>query len=657
MAENLSHCIHHSDEGSRAGFYQSKSYFPRGGAFNSPAFSLVHKARWGEMLGGKLSQVQQLHRALFELFYDGRASPTDTLPNGMTLLHTITRSLFYRPICVGTQPAHWHALLSDLLGAGVFLGATDHYGQTPLDLLLTNYGVDETGEVSDISVSFCARLSSLGCPFTLYIPTIKFPQLSGLGGIMWLKGDITIARKCLQLVKEAAARNGVYDTEIPRELIPLISQSEDDIYSLLKGFGTVSSDWLDFYAGWPAGLAVLLRNGYSPTVNTLYHAVEAHCVPSIQLLLGYDSVQLDFGLLSMAATGRDSHVRKVIVKALAERRRRLNDLAKKHLSDESLASLGLEYGSLLDQKASLACALLRTQSVDITGLEQREAYSVYRAVPPSIEIWTELWDSGFTDMDGIDYRVLKPTWPFSKENCVFEKLTGVLKRADWLISKGANPEGLLYGYPALHTLALSMGLRTIKPANCSTASESSIKLFHRMICDNVCDDCVCACSVGGCSPLKVLLEQVKWSRYRQAGDFSVFLDNIDNTLTSGGRTPFYDSAAPRILRYLTFCELDLTHTCCFNTTLLSKKTVDEIREDEDDLINQLDELVENFVCQYKDGSLPFHEFLRNTWRPKMTTILCETPNEEDILELRKVGVHVHETTYNKCNVPWRYLLR
>jgi hypothetical protein len=50
---------------------------------NSPAFKLL--LRSGSGRDG--SAIRSSHKALFELFYAGLASPTDTLGNGTTLLH------------------------------------------------------------------------------------------------------------------------------------------------------------------------------------------------------------------------------------------------------------------------------------------------------------------------------------------------------------------------------------------------------------------------------------------------------------------------------------------------------------------------------------------------------------------------------------------
>lgn len=54
---------------------------------DSPAFTLLRSAEQSFNLGFNKSVIQDTHKMLFELFREGKASPSDTLPNGETILH------------------------------------------------------------------------------------------------------------------------------------------------------------------------------------------------------------------------------------------------------------------------------------------------------------------------------------------------------------------------------------------------------------------------------------------------------------------------------------------------------------------------------------------------------------------------------------------
>jgi hypothetical protein len=183
--------------------------------------------------------------------------------------------------------------------------------------------------------------------------------------------------------------------------------------------------------------------------------------------------------------------------------------------------------------------------------------------------------------------------------------------------------------------------------------------LHTIISDDARDDCDCPFCVGGCFPLKILLNELIDTTENQikagASDdqkLSATLHSIDSTLETGDESRFYKTMAGRALRYLTFCEFDITHTCCSNSPFAHEE-IQEIHEEEADLITQLDELVEEFTRGYGESSLSFHEFLREVWRPRMDEILSEKPSEHDIIELRRVGVTVRD---EGCDASWRSLL-
>jgi hypothetical protein len=55
--------------------------------YDSPAFTLLRTVEASFKLGFNESVIQDTQKMLFELFREGKASPSDTLPNGQTILH------------------------------------------------------------------------------------------------------------------------------------------------------------------------------------------------------------------------------------------------------------------------------------------------------------------------------------------------------------------------------------------------------------------------------------------------------------------------------------------------------------------------------------------------------------------------------------------
>ncbi|KAL4877122.1 hypothetical protein BJY04DRAFT_222440 [Aspergillus karnatakaensis] len=163
----------------------------------------------------------------------------------------------------------------------------------------------------------------------------------------------------------------------------------------------------------------------------------------------------------------------------------------------------------------------------------------------------------------------------------------------------------------------------------SSLSDQCVRLLHLILLDDFRDDCNCACCAGGCFAFKKLLEAlfglakpnnkhffgtpgspVSLSKVYRPPLSAIFY-TIDKTLAAKKRQGFYDTLAPRVLRYLTFYELDLTHTCCHERGEMNSQRVREIQEEEACLITQLDSLVDELLDQYRSSSLTLHQFLKD----------------------------------------------
>jgi hypothetical protein len=198
----------------------------------------------------------------------------------------------------------------------------------------------------------------------------------------------------------------------------------------------------------------------------------------------------------------------------------------------------------------------------------------------------------------------------------------------------------------------------------SDISEQCVKLLHTVVLDDTRDDCDCLCCAGGCFALKVLLhtafDRLKWDETAPPSTIatygpplSVILHVIESTLTPNTEREFFDKIASRIIRYLTFCELDLTHTCDHDNEEPEAELITEIREEEASLLGQLNSLVKELLEEYHRSPLTLHKFLKEVWRERIDEIRSEMPNDQEVAQLRQVGVSV-ET--RECNVAWSDLL-
>ncbi|KAL3455574.1 hypothetical protein BJX64DRAFT_294919 [Aspergillus heterothallicus] len=649
---------------------------------DSPAFKLLTKHSrfhtWDPLLI-KRSEIRSTHRKLFDLFHAGLASPTDTLENGTTILHAVAKWQKWNWSWDDDAWADWHAFIDDLLATEISPSALNHEGMTPIDVVIHSndeFRFKQSGEARPShTVNFCLQLLKEGsyitnqafpmkhtCVFEAYKDHYYFFRSYAI--------RIPMSARATRLLQSVIAKHGMYDVEIPNELIPLLSESVNGLRSLLQSIGNKQSDYslyFDYYAEWPTGLAILLDHGFVPTLATLYRAIETTCTPCVQLILDCERFEMGNGALIFASEERicTPQIRRLVVEALAKRRRRLQALAEKRLPPTLKAKLNIRHGTLLNRSAAWASALLKTCSVDVGGLEAMGSHCVYFAQRGNLDFWNELWDAGFRDVDEPDedgYTILRAC---CNSYSGYHNLPELLQQIEWLISRGADLYRICRDTPAIHELGdrLAIMMAGTEVSSLSGMSEQCTKLLHDVLIDDVRDNCKCACCPGGCFAFKRLLHRI-FGRLQRLDDpvwmvevygppLSVVFDVIESTLGDKPGGDFFHTIAPWIIRYLTFCELDLTHTCTHDAKDQDPEAIGEIHAEEASLIAQLDLVVEELLEIYRRSPLSLHEFLRDVWRDRMDDILSEMPNNQEASDLRRVGVTIE---VDKREVSWADLL-
>ncbi|KAL2860023.1 hypothetical protein BJX68DRAFT_260995 [Aspergillus pseudodeflectus] len=638
---------------------------------DSPAFKLVDKyGRHHRFLHMENGEIRRTHEALFELFRAGRASPTDTLENGDTLLHAVAQWQRLNRFWDDDAWVDWHAFIDDLLATSISPSAVNQWDMTPTDVIFEcseTIGYSDGGASRRIrTASFCLQFLKGGSHIT---------DLALLGGYRLLPSwysdiPLRISTQSIALLQSVVARHGMYDMEMPEELHPLILQSADGLHSLLNSSGPLSpetSSYFDCYAQWPEGLAILLDHGYTPTAQALGRALETGCVPCVKMMLDCDRFSLGKEALRYAGENHRGtpEIRRLLIEAFAGRRRCLQALAETRLPARSQGELNLQPGTLLNRNAAWASELLKLLSVDVSGIDAVESHCVYFTRSDGLGLWNELWDAGFRDVDEPDedgHTVLMSCASFEDRYATLEVC---LERAEWLVSRGAHLYRVYCSRPAIQHLAESMAhpMTETGADSLSNISEQCVKLLHTVVLDDTRDNCDCPCCAGGCFALKVLLHTIfDWLKWDETAPstieiygppLSVVLYVIESTLTANTEREFFDKLASRLIRYLTFCELDLTHTCDHDSEEPDTELITEIREEEASLLSQLEFVVGELLEEYHHSPLTLHQFLKEVWRERMDEILSELPNDQEVAQLRQVGVSVQT---RECDVAWSDLL-
>jgi hypothetical protein len=286
------------------------------------------------------------------------------------------------------------------------------------------------------------------------------------------------------------------------------------------------------------------------------------------------------------------------------------------LPREVIDQLNIRSDTLLNVHAYEAYTLLSAASVDLENLLERHTWSVFDRFGVNLELAGRLWEAGFRDVNEIyedNETCLTKMWRATPP-CPLEEF---LQKAHWLISKGADVHHQGPSGSALHTLGKGVG--SVLHYNdqgedyhlgIQSLSDSSKALLRIILFDNIQDDCECACSLNGFSPLTALLAGLfpKWTR----GDTRDFVQIFANLLTvvlddfdATSLECYKIHVGADILRFITFRSLDLTHTCLHEYRKIEPEEVKEIHSEENLLILDLVSLLKQFAEEFRGTTCNF----------------------------------------------------
>ncbi|KAL4793922.1 hypothetical protein BDV19DRAFT_206785 [Aspergillus venezuelensis] len=246
------------------------------------------------------------------------------------------------------------------------------------------------------------------------------------------------------------------DIDLPDELVPLITRSKDQLLLLLKK-GYDMQAWMDSYAQWPTGLCLLLQAGYDPGWQPFRRACEANCIASLRILINNRNFELGPNELEVASVHYNRDIVQLTIQALVDRRKRLQNLAVACLPSEVLAQLFIRPDCLLNLKAAKAYNLLKLYSIKVDDIERESEWSVYDAVGNNLSVADRLWYAGFQDVDELDDRGETGLMRLKCSDLARLGPGAVLKKACWMISKGADAHRKKSSSPALHFLGSAIG--------------------------------------------------------------------------------------------------------------------------------------------------------------------------------------------------------
>ena len=435
------------------------------------------------------------------------------------------------------------------------------------------------------------------------------------------------------------------------------------------------------------------QNGHSP----LFYAISLGNSETLSLLIkadcrlemrGFKENLLDHAMLlaredEFVTLGVSQEVRMNVlvtfVALLAEKRRSLERRPAALQTAFKINSSVFQDDRILDEYAEYAEGA-EDDALKVYGHIPRHASSllrycrtVYHCRYLNAKIAEKLWQNGFRDIDVPDKNGLTPLMCY-RIHPYAQDLEGETTLCSWLIGKGAKlyrPQHGIFDYDpgrtpnpielppttrALHYVAAKIGFSfhsvawqeyrgfTKEPLHDSLnrLSKDARLLPIKIILDDVsCDDCVCACSSQGCLACTMVLKGLQdWGCRDYATRERV--PRVTKYLLRflGPHKLCPEWLVKEIIRYHTFEELKLRHTCCrwqpfHGITKLEPEEQGEIRDEDHEKIELLEGLLLGF--EENRGTQDVLSFLEGYWITRMNQVLQERGCvDEDAL--RELGV-------------------
>ncbi|KAM0794384.1 hypothetical protein BDR22DRAFT_875771 [Usnea florida] len=469
---------------------------------------------------------------------------------------------------------------------------------------------------------------------------------------------------------------------------------------------------LHLAVGWPEGIRLLLQYGACVDSRDhagdtpLSYALNRGYPQTVSLLMKADcslvgrrksSERLPRNVLDLAVEHLHSpnealspdvamKVLDTTIASLAERRRDLQSRLTGLPAVVSTDTTVLREDRILDEYAEYAeCAeqaahenidhIPRRASTLLNGTYLGKCRTVYHIIHLVVEVAEKLWENGFRDIDVPDDDGLTPL-ASCKHSGTFE----VIELYSWLIQKGANlyrpqhrlnspepavdPTELPQTTRALHYVAANIAEGTFGMVAfhgsrlklmeywLSRESKDVVLLLATVFSDGSSDDCICACSSRGCLASTLMLkifEKRALSSPHNVDMRDCLARSIECLMIFvGPQNSSWDWLAKEIIRFRTFHELELRHTCCwfsdFGRNMRLVKFEEEERVEIQDEDKEKIELLENLLLEFEEhrGTQDLISFLEGYWAVRMDEVLEELNCGVDEEGLRGMGVVLEE---------------
>ncbi|KAI3333579.1 hypothetical protein F4824DRAFT_513049 [Ustulina deusta] len=397
--------------------------------------------------------------------------------------------------------------------------------------------------------------------------------------------------------------------------------------------------------------------------HSMYH--DCCCCESTKILLEHGCPLPEVDLCIIFSSGVSTININIILRHLQAWRKRLRETLQIYLPVDPQEKPTAHEPSVLDHDASCAVKKLRAIGQDpyeMFGL-QRGDYRLRSSLPGSRSIFHIIrypkhaqiaFDLGFRDVDVPSGGVT----PLSKAvRCLH------IDYWKWLLDHGAD-------YTRALAWTIQGGSQRLDAVDCPKYSILHW-IFRTLPQYKGSRDLSMDSILSSATQSPWVSHFTQSSRYDRCSslhqtyskkDFANCINNSIDTLV--GATEQFAMPVESVIRCITFHRLGIRHTCCASIPSERRRVLpndygsdfDELREEDEDRVHQLDELVTDFMNQYNDSGLSPRDFINGPWIEQMDRLEAEeeskgwtTKEKEMLLSIGVLPKQETESTESQSN--------
>ncbi|KAJ5733661.1 hypothetical protein N7493_002447 [Penicillium malachiteum] len=147
-----------------------------------------------------------------------------------------------------------------------------------------------------------------------------------------------------------------------------------------------------------------LSDGIIPSQSAFHYTCSNGYEDSVNLLVETNALPISGEILRDVSLSPNEQIRDAIIQTFVLRRRHLQALLERHLTEQEMTQLRIRPGSLPGYNSGKAQQLLKAKSINCVYPEDKSSWLIYDIFSDNSVLADQLWESGFRDVEEVDSK-------------------------------------------------------------------------------------------------------------------------------------------------------------------------------------------------------------------------------------------------------------